>query len=480
MRFKAWSLVVLAILAPACPQPPQPVDLVSIDISPAPSLLPVGATVDLVATGTYSDFSTQDLTSSVTWSSLFPTIADVSPAGLLTAKLGPNVTKIYATSGLIQGSFILTVSDTGINEIYVQVYQTDVGVGNNGFVFDPTGDLPPDGTVDPTEAPAATASGAWNLKGVQPKGGYTTWIRAVGKEASIFNWTDITSLVTWTVDDPGGTGTTLGAGGRVTTGPGAGTVRFIARLPSGITSRPQGGTPKANGELAIADAVLGGVLINPQDVTTPGDPHFGADPIYVAVGATQPAKVTGTFTGPDAGGYCITWDATLTSNNTNLATVDSSGVVTGVAVGTATVTATKLAFSDTIPVNVGAKEVVYLEITPSTASVTAAGTNAQLTATAHFTDGTTLVVTSNPGTSWFAGSPAVVTVSSTGLVQVSMGMVGDTSEVGATYTSSFVDLATGLLVSKITCSNSGDALQTAPPYRLLGLPANLNAVVTVN
>ncbi|MGH9681197.1 MAG: LamG-like jellyroll fold domain-containing protein, partial [Candidatus Acidiferrales bacterium] len=58
---------------------------------------------------TYSDSTTQNLTSSVTWSSSAPAVATISTTGLATA-VGPGGTTIQAVSGAISGSTGLTVS----------------------------------------------------------------------------------------------------------------------------------------------------------------------------------------------------------------------------------------------------------------------------------------------------------------------------------------------------------------------------------
>jgi len=60
--------------------------LVSIAVSPPNSPLPLGLTLQLTSTGTYTDKSTQDLTGTVTWTSSATTVADVS-SGLTSSGL---------------------------------------------------------------------------------------------------------------------------------------------------------------------------------------------------------------------------------------------------------------------------------------------------------------------------------------------------------------------------------------------------------
>ncbi len=77
--------------------------LVSIAITPADPTIGQGNTLQLTATGSYSDASTFNLTSLVTWTSSNPGIAPVSGTGLITGSaVGFSI--ISATQGTITGS----------------------------------------------------------------------------------------------------------------------------------------------------------------------------------------------------------------------------------------------------------------------------------------------------------------------------------------------------------------------------------------
>ncbi len=88
------------------------VTLVSITVTPANPTLTKGTTQQFTATGTYSDFSTQNLTTSVTWSSSKSAVVSISNAGgskgLAKAKRTGTAT-IRATLGSISGSTSVTV-----------------------------------------------------------------------------------------------------------------------------------------------------------------------------------------------------------------------------------------------------------------------------------------------------------------------------------------------------------------------------------
>ncbi len=83
--------------------------LVSIAVTPANPSIAAGTQQQFTATGTYSDGTHRDLTSSATWTSSTTSVATINSAGLAT---GVNVgsTTIQASSGSINGSTTLTVT----------------------------------------------------------------------------------------------------------------------------------------------------------------------------------------------------------------------------------------------------------------------------------------------------------------------------------------------------------------------------------
>jgi len=90
-----------------------PATLVSISVTPTNPSIINGMTAQFTATGTYSDNSSQNLTTSVTWDSSSTSVASISNTsglnGLATAA-GAGSTTIMATSGSISNSTTLTVS----------------------------------------------------------------------------------------------------------------------------------------------------------------------------------------------------------------------------------------------------------------------------------------------------------------------------------------------------------------------------------
>lgn len=114
-----------------------------------------------------------------------------------------------------------------------------------------------------------------------------------------------------------------------------------------------------------------------------------------------------------------------TSSNTSIATVTSSGVVTGVGSGTATITASSEGVSGSATVTVGGIPVASVTVSPSTASVLVGQTT---TLTATLRDGNGNVLTGRPIT-WTSSASSVATVSAAGVVT---GVSGGTATITAT------------------------------------------------
>ncbi|MCX5918849.1 MAG: Ig-like domain-containing protein [Deltaproteobacteria bacterium] len=102
--------------------------LLSLAVTPAnPSIL-VGTTQQFTATGTYSDTTSFDITTQVTWSSLNPSVVTVNTTGLVTA-VSAGSTTITATSESISGSTNLTVTPVPLVLISVTPKDPIIGVG---------------------------------------------------------------------------------------------------------------------------------------------------------------------------------------------------------------------------------------------------------------------------------------------------------------------------------------------------------------
>ena len=84
-----------------------PASLLSIDVTPSIRAVSIGESVQFTATGTMSDGTKPDLTTSVVWSSGTPPVATISALGKATV-VGVGTTQIKATQATVSGTAALT------------------------------------------------------------------------------------------------------------------------------------------------------------------------------------------------------------------------------------------------------------------------------------------------------------------------------------------------------------------------------------
>ena len=105
--------------------------LQSITIMPDTATIEVDAKQHYTATGTYSDASTADITSSVAWTSTSTAVATIDPAGLATG-VGEGSTDITATLGLVSDTAALTVTASSEPTVSVKSITYSTEGGRNG------------------------------------------------------------------------------------------------------------------------------------------------------------------------------------------------------------------------------------------------------------------------------------------------------------------------------------------------------------
>lgn len=160
---------------------------------------------------------------------------------------------------------------------------------------------------------------------------------------------------------------------------------------------------------ALAGCAGSAASIAPKSLTaiaiTPAQPSLTA-------GATQQLTATGTYS--DGSSADISSSANWASSAASVATVNSSGTLTAVAAGSATVTASLGNISGTATVQVSAPAPVLssISITPSAATVTA-GSTQQFAATGTYSDGSTQNLSATA--TWTTSNAALATVTSSGL-----------------------------------------------------------------
>ncbi len=133
----------------------------------------------------------------------------------------------------------------------------------------------------------------------------------------------------------------------------------------------------------------------------------------VAPGVTQQYSATATYGDNTTGD--VTSSVTWSTSPTNIATVNSTGLVTGVSLGVATVKAQSGSVIASTGVTVTNKQVTSIVIAPltQTLSLSIGPTTVQFTATATYQDGSSGDVTAVA--TWTAVPSSVASISATGL-----------------------------------------------------------------
>jgi len=129
IRFTTVFTLIAALALSACggdsprvggtPPPPPSKTLSSIAVTPGGASVPAGLTQQFTATGTYSDATTSDITSTVTWSSSAPAIATIGATSGIAKSIAPGSAVITATSGAFSGSVTLTTTDPVVTSLSI-------------------------------------------------------------------------------------------------------------------------------------------------------------------------------------------------------------------------------------------------------------------------------------------------------------------------------------------------------------------------
>ncbi len=340
--------------------------LVSILVAPADTSIIVGETQQFKARGTFSDNSTSDITDEVTWSSNDTDVATISSAGLATADSSGNTTITASLSG-VSGQTGLSVTAATLRSILVTPANPAIKVGETQQ-FTATGTYSDNSTSDITNqvtwsssntdvatissSGLATAHSVGNttikaeLSGVSGQTGLSVTAATLSSilvtpanpaikvgETQQFTATgtfsdnstsDITNQVTWSSDKTDVA--TISSTGLATANS-VGNTTIKAEL-SGVSGQTG---------LSVTAATLSSILVIPEDPA-------------IKVGETQQFTATGNFS--DNSTSDITDEVTWSSNNTDVATISSTGLATAHSVGNTTISAEKDAISGNTTLNV--------------------------------------------------------------------------------------------------------------------------------
>jgi uncharacterized protein YjdB len=432
----------------------QPASLISITVLPAAPVMQLNTTQQLTASGQYSDGSQQDLSKQVQWSSSDTTKATIDPTGLATA-VASGSTKISAVMSGITGATNLTVNTPQLASIVVDQDGDTVPLGlaqqltaTGVFTDNSTAELigvtftSSDLTIVSVDANGLATTNAVGSVTITATAGSVsgTGILTVGPQTLLSiavaptnpsiplglqqqftvtgTFTDsstqqLTSGVTWTSSDPTVASVDVN-----------GLANSVALGSATITA--QVGALSSSGSLTVTGAQLVSVAVLPGTETMP-------------VGASQQFIATGTYN--DTSTQDLTDTVSWISSKGSIATINNTGLATGVTPGTVTITASSGGFSGTASLIIDTATVSGLTISPL-ASTAVKGKKVQFSATAQYSDGSSRIVTNQ--VSWSASKPSIAHINGAGLARAhKIGTVTIKAKFGSTSASTSLTVVTG-------------------------------------
>lgn len=416
--------------------------LTQISVSGIPASLTVAQSVHVTATGTYSDGSTKDLSSSATWASSDNAVATVSASGQVTA-VGPGTATISASSAGKNASaatHVVAGSPSALAELVVTPGTASLAAGLEqqfaafGIFNDGT-------SVDLTEQVTWTSSDETiakmtDCKVVGVKSGNVTITATSGTVVGTAALT-VTSARLQAVDitpdlpsvDINGemqfnaTGTfsdgSTGILGPVWSSgtPAVATIDAASGLAKGVSAGTSNvgaavGNTSDSTVLTVNPATLVSIGVAPASATMP-------------IGVTQQFVATATFS--DGSTQPLS-TATWSSDATSVVSIDSaSGLATALANGTAHVSASTAGLSASATITVNAATLQSIAVTPSSLSIGIGGT-VQFAAAGTFSNGA--VVDMTPLVAWSSSDGNVMMVS---LAGVGIARAQGNATISATY-----------------------------------------------
>ncbi|MGB8541649.1 MAG: Ig-like domain-containing protein [Candidatus Acidiferrales bacterium] len=398
--------------------------LVSIAVT-APSLsMAKGASEQFTATAAYSDKTTQNLTSAVTWVSQNTGVATVTASGWATAA-GAGTSTIQAISGTVVGSATLTVSSATLVSIAVTASSLSIAKGTTAQ-FTATGTFSDNSTQNLTNS-VTWSSQSMNVAMITADGlamglaPGTTKIQATSGSVSGSVALTVTAatLVSIAVTAPSfsiakgtseqftatGTysdGSTQNITGSVTWSSQTASVATIAS--GGMVTAAGVGTSKIQ---AVSGAISGSATLTVTAATLVSI-AVTAPSLSTAKGTTAQFTATGTFS--DNSTQNLTNSVTWSSQTTSVATIAADGLATAVGIGTSSIKATLGAVNGSATLTVTAATLVSIAVTPANPTIGTTATE-QFTATGTYTDNSTQNLTTT--VTWSSSQTNIATISNT-------------------------------------------------------------------
>src|SRR5215470_2269064 len=439
-----------------------PRTLTSLVITPANSSVAVGSTRQLTATGTYSDGSTSNLTSSVNWTSSDPTVETVSNSGLVTG-VGLGTAMITAASGAVSihtsvavtpalVSIAVTPSTPSIAVNGTQQF-TATGTYSDSSQQDITGSV----TWSSSDGNVATMTNAGLATGVAA--GSVT-IHAVSGNvngSTTLTVTPILASLSVTAADPIidiNTSTQFTAIGHLSDGSAQDYTQLVSWSAPGsiasidnnglatglaigmVTVTASVGSISGSASLQVTAPTLLSILVTPDSASVP-------------LGISEPFTATGVFSNGDTQDLAA---AVWTSSDPTSVSIDASGLAQTLAQGPVTISATYGSVTGSTTFTVLPAALASISLNPSAPSI-ALGTTVQLTPVGTFTDGSTQTLSS---VLWNSDDPSVAFVAVNGNGTVSGNALGsaNVSATSGSITGSTSVTVTQAVISSIAVTPS--------------------------
>lgn len=405
---------------------PAAVSLTSLSVTPTPSELALGRTVQLAVTGTYSDHTSKDLTRSAVWSTSDPTIASIDTAGLATS-IGVGQAFLTATVEKMSARATLTVANAALTSIVVTPSTPSIALGQ-GVQLTATGTYSDKTTQDvtglvlwSTSQPAiatVSASGIATSKAVG-NATITATLRSLSSASQLvvspaaLVGVDVTSAH---MVVPVGTTTQFTARGTFTDGSTldlTSTVVWTSSSPAIVMVNSSGlATGKAAGaaNIVATHGALHGTAALTVSSATLVSLTVTSSAASIPLGLTAQFAAKGKYT--DGSTQDLTNSVGWTSSPAGIVTVSASGLATTHAAGAATVTASSGSMRGAAPLTVSAAALMSIDVASPQSSFPL-GTTQQLSATGRMTDGTLHDITNT--VSWSTSSAKIISITNKGL-----------------------------------------------------------------
>uniref|UniRef100_UPI00115A9CA3 Ig-like domain-containing protein n=3 Tax=Vibrio cholerae TaxID=666 RepID=UPI00115A9CA3 len=405
--------------------------ITAIQVTPSPMNVAKGQTEQLVATATYSDGTSAQVTNSVAWTPVDTNTATVAPSGLLSGVEVGTTTVTAMKDGITSNTVTVNVSAAVITAIQVTPSpvnivkgQTEPLVATATYSDGTSAQVSNSVAWTSVDTNTATVAPSGLLSGVEVgtttvtamKDGITSNTVTVNVSAAVITAIQVTPAL---VNIAKGQTEPLVATATYSDGTSAQVTNSVAWTPvdtntatvapSGLLSGVEVGTTTVT---AMKDGITSNTVTVNVSAAVITAIQVTPSPVNIAKGQTEPLVATATYS--DGTSAQVTNSVAWTPVDTNTATVAPSGLLSGVDVGTTTVTAMKDGItSNTVTVNVSAAVITAIQVTPSPMNV-AKGQIEQLVATATYSDGTSAQVSNS--VAWTTVDTNTATVAPSGLL----------------------------------------------------------------